>query len=98
MSFKTKIAIAKPFEGKPPINLPSIIGASSKKPIFVRIATIGQRPIEYEARAFLNSPIQISSTLENITDFELSVYCNDEILAVFSNFSAKNITHTPCGF
>ena len=32
--------------------------------------------------AFLNSPIQISSTLENITDFELSVYCNDEILAI----------------
>lgn len=49
MSTKTKIAIARPFEGKPQINLPSIIGASSKKPILIRIATTGQRPIEYEA-------------------------------------------------
>ena len=49
MSIKTKIAIAKPFEGKPQINLPSIIGASSKKPILVRIATTGQRPNKYEA-------------------------------------------------
>ena len=49
MNIKTKIAIARPFEGKPQINIPSIIGASSKKPILVRIATTGQRPIEYEA-------------------------------------------------
>ena len=46
MNVKTKIAIAKPFEEKPQINLPSIIGASSKKPILVRIATTGQRPIK----------------------------------------------------
>ena len=46
MNIKTKIAIAKPFEEKPQINLPSIIGASSKKPILVRIATTGQRPIK----------------------------------------------------
>ena len=42
MSIKTKIAIARPFEGKPQINIPSIIGASSKKPILTRIATTGQ--------------------------------------------------------
>lgn len=36
----------------------------------------------FSARAFLNSPIQISSTLEKLTDFELSLYCNNEILAI----------------
>jgi len=38
--------------------------------------------IAYTMRAFLNSPIQISSTLENIDDFELSLYCNEEIIAI----------------
>ena len=37
---------------------------------------------QFSIRAFLNSPIQISSTLENITDFELSVYCNEEVLSI----------------
>lgn len=36
----------------------------------------------YSVRAFLGSPIQISSTLENIDEFELSLYCNDEIIAI----------------
>lgn len=36
----------------------------------------------YSARAFFGSPIQISSTLENLDDFELSLYCNDEIIAI----------------
>ena len=40
-----------------------------------------EKLIEFSMRAFLNSPIQISSTLENAPDFELSVYCNEEILA-----------------
>ena len=44
--------------------------------------TDDEKIMEFSMRAFLNSPIQISSTLENITDFELSVYCNDEILAI----------------
>ena len=30
----TSIAVAKPFEGAPKINLPSVYGASPKKPIF----------------------------------------------------------------
>lgn len=44
---KTKLAIAHPFEGAPKITLPSIIGASAKKPILYRIPVIGQRPMEY---------------------------------------------------
>ena len=38
--------------------------------------------VAYSMRAFFNSPIQISSTLENISKFELSLYCNDEIIAI----------------
>lgn len=38
--------------------------------------------IAYTMRAFFNSPIQISSTLENISDFELSLYCNEEMIAI----------------
>ena len=44
---KTKIALARPFEGAPKINIPSVIGASMGKPIFIRIPVIGKRPIEY---------------------------------------------------
>lgn len=36
----------------------------------------------YSVRAFLGSPIQISSTLEEIDEFELSLYCNEEIIAI----------------
>ena len=36
----------------------------------------------YSMRAFLNSPIQISSVLDNVTDFEMALYCNEEILAI----------------
>ena len=36
----------------------------------------------FSVRAFLGSPIQISSTLENADEFELSLYCNEEILAI----------------
>ena len=46
---KTKIAVAKPFEGSPKINIPSIIGASKGKPILIRIPVTGKRPIEYSA-------------------------------------------------
>ena len=44
--------------------------------------TDDEKIVEYSMRAFLNSPIQISSTLENVTDFELAVYCNEEIIAI----------------
>ena len=36
----------------------------------------------FTIRAFLNSPIQISSTLEDLTDLELALYCNEEVLAI----------------
>ncbi|MBQ4064702.1 MAG: alpha-galactosidase, partial [Clostridia bacterium] len=41
----TKIAQATPFEGAPKINLASIVGASPKKPILIRIPVTGQRPV-----------------------------------------------------
>ncbi|MBO5879397.1 MAG: glycoside hydrolase family 27 protein, partial [Clostridia bacterium] len=36
----------------------------------------------YTMRAFLNSPVQLSCKLENATEFELSIYCNEEIIAI----------------
>lgn len=36
----------------------------------------------YTLRAFMNSPIQISAALENLSEFELSMYCNEEIIAI----------------
>ena len=36
----------------------------------------------YSTRAFLNSPIQISCDLDYLDEFLLSVYCNDEIIAI----------------
>ena len=49
--------------------------------------------VAYTMRAFLNSPIQISSTLEDVDGFELSVYCNDEIIAINQDaaFSAPTL-------
>lgn len=44
---KTKIAISKPFEGAPRINLCSCYGASPNKPIILKIPVTGQRPIKY---------------------------------------------------
>jgi len=38
--------------------------------------------IAFTMRAFLASPIQISSRLEKMGQFEMDLYCNDEILAV----------------
>jgi len=38
--------------------------------------------VAFSMRAFLSSPIQISSTLEHAGEFELSLYCNEEILAI----------------
>jgi len=56
--------------------------------------------IAYTMRAFLASPIQISSTLENIDDFELSLYCNEEMIAINQDaaFSAAElIFQKKCG-
>lgn len=45
----TEIAIANPFEGEPKINLPKLLGASKGKPVIVRVAVTGKRPIEITA-------------------------------------------------
>ena len=44
--------------------------------------TEDEQLVAYSVRAFLASPIQISTTLENISEFELSMYCNEEIIAI----------------
>ena len=36
----------------------------------------------FTMRAFLNSPVQLSCNFRSITDFEMNVYCNEEILAI----------------
>lgn len=38
--------------------------------------------VAYSLRAFLASPIQISAPLDEVSDFELALYCNEEILAI----------------
>ena len=44
--------------------------------------TDDEKIMEYSMRAYLSSPIQISSTLESLTDMELAIYCNEEIIAI----------------
>ncbi len=44
--------------------------------------TEDEKLVAYSMRAFLNSPIQISSKLEFIDEFELSMYCNEEVIAI----------------
>lgn len=41
-----KIAKPKPFEGKPILNVPGILGFSTGKPIIYRIPALGERPIK----------------------------------------------------
>ena len=75
----TKIAIAKPFEGSPKINLPECIGASPKKPILFKVAVIGERPIDFVISDLpvgltLNDGI-ISGKVENegVYEFDITV-------------------------
>ena len=49
----TEIAIAKPFEGAPKINLAEAFGASPNKPIILKIPVTGKRPMKYNV---LNLP------------------------------------------
>ena len=44
--------------------------------------TEDEQLVSYSLRAFLASPIQISSKLDPISEFELSMYCNEEIIAI----------------
>lgn len=44
--------------------------------------TEDEQIVAFTMRAFFNSPIQLSCQLDKITEFELSLYCNEEILAI----------------
>lgn len=44
--------------------------------------TEDEQLVAYSMRAFLSSPIQISCTLEEVSDFEIDMYCNEEIIAI----------------
>lgn len=44
--------------------------------------TEDEQLIVYSIRAFMGSPIQISSTFEKLNEFELSMFCNEEIIAI----------------
>jgi alpha-galactosidase len=44
--------------------------------------TEDEQIVSYSMRAFLNSPIQISAVLDEISDFDLAMYCNEEIIAI----------------
>lgn len=44
--------------------------------------TEDEQIVSYSLRAFLNSPIQISADLDEISEFDLALYCNEEIIAV----------------
>jgi len=60
----TKIALAKPFEGEPVINMPSCYGASPGKPILFKIPVTGKRPITYTV---LNLPDGLTVSNDIIT-------------------------------
>lgn len=45
--------------------------------------------VVYSVRAFLNSPIQLSTNFENISEFELSIYCNEEVIAINQDSAFK---------
>ena len=51
--------------------------------------TEDEQIIAFTMRAFLASPIQISSRLEKMSPFEMDLYCNEEILAVNQDVLAK---------
>ena len=44
--------------------------------------TEDEQIVAYTMRAFLNSPVQLSCKIEKATEFELAVYCNEEIIAI----------------
>lgn len=43
----------------------------------------------YSMRAFFNSPIQISAKIDKLSDFERSVLCNEEIIAINQDKNAE---------
>ena len=51
----TEIAIAKPFEGAPVINLPDLFGASVGKELLLKIPVTGERPVEIKAHGLVGT-------------------------------------------
>ena len=52
--------------------------------------TEDEQILVYSFRAFMGSPIQISCKLDNLTEFQLSVYCNEEIIALNQDIAFKS--------
>ena len=79
---KTKIAKATPFEGAPKINMPSILGASRGKPIMIRVAVTGKRPMELYAELpdglTLNGNV-ISGKIHKDGDYSLTVLAKNDL-------------------
>lgn len=73
----TEIAIAKPFEGAPRINLAARIGATVGKPMMIRIAATGARPMSFEVLGLPKGlelrGCVISGTVEKLGEYELTV-------------------------
>ena len=44
--------------------------------------TDNEKVFAYTMRAFFASPIQISTPLDTVTEFDLDLFCNDEIIAI----------------
>ena len=51
--------------------------------------TEDEQILAYSIRAFMGSPIQISCRLDNLTEFQLSLFCNEEIIAINQDIAFK---------
>ena len=77
----TKIALARPFEGAPKINLAAIVGAAPNKPFLLRIPVTGERPISCYAEGLpkgitLNGQI-LSGAFSEAMDYEVTLVCEN---------------------
>lgn len=78
-----KIAKARPFEGKPIINMPSVYGACIGKGILCRIPVIGERPIQITAEGLaaglkLENGI-ISGCVQEDCEFEVMLHAENAL-------------------
>lgn len=56
--------------------------AIGKMNLFVCTLTEDEMIFDYTMRAFLSSPIQLSCRLDQLSDSELDLFCNEEIIAI----------------
>lgn len=79
----TKIAQAKPFDGAPKINIPLCYGASPRKPLMLKIAVTGLRPIDYKVTGLPEGLIErdgiISGQVENEGDYNVTVIASNSL-------------------